>query len=216
VTVPTVAVPAGPVPAVVTTASGQPIEVQSAQEESFYSGLRDRYLAENRFTVTSDLLDLDRLLFLELMVYRATNWLGSGKNYYGETLSPSQEADCRRSLKENSSIISVVKNDLGMTKNQRDKAQFESVGTYITQLKARGREHGVKRERELGKALTLMKELFAIVGAFDRADDIEKKKLGFEDSDEIMDWVRTVMKVEFDRIDTYFREHDQKFWIRTI
>lgn len=200
----------------VATPSGQAIDVQTAQEESFYNGLASRYITENRFTVTSDLLDLDRLLFLELMVYRATNWLGSGQNYWAEQLSPSQEADCRRSLKENSTLISVIKNDLGMTKNQRDKAQYESVGTYIEQLLVRGREHGVKREKELGKALTLMKELFAIIGAYRRADEVERKKLGFEDPAEILNWIETVMQPEFDRIDTYFREHDQRFWIRTI
>ncbi len=205
-----------PVAAEVKTPSGQVIEVMTGQEESFYNVQRDRYVRENAFTVGSDLLDLDRLLFLELMVYRATSQLGSGRDYYGQEVSPSVGAELRRSLKENSSIISVIKNDLGMTKNQRDKAQFESVGTYITQLKARAREHGVKREKELGKALTLIKELFAVVGAFDRSDEVERKKLGLEDADEILNWVRTVMRPEFDRIDEYFREHDQKFWIRQL
>lgn len=200
----------------VTTPSGQTIEVMGDPERAFYEGQRDRYLAENAFTVTSDLLDMDRLLFLELLIYRATNWLGAGKDYYGDLLSPSQEADSRRSIKENSALISTVKNDLGLTKSQRDKAQFESVGTYITELKARAREHGVKREKELGKALTLINELFAIVGAFDRADTVERHKLGFDDAEEILDWIRTVMQPEFRRIDDYFRNHQQRFWIRKI
>jgi hypothetical protein len=200
----------------VLTPSGQVIEVMGAGEQDFYDGQRDRYQAENSFTNASDLLDLDRLLFFELMIFRSTTWLGGGKDYYGDLLSPSQEADQRRSLKENSALVSTIKNDLGMTKAQRDKAQYESVGTYIQQLRARAQEHGIKREKELGKALTLMKELYSIVGAYDRADETERKKLGFEDEAEIVDWIRTVMRPEFDRIDAYFRANAQRFWVREL
>lgn len=214
---PAAAVPPPNVPLLaVRTPSGQSIEVLGAAEESFYRTQAAKYTAEFAFTNASDLLDLDRLLFLELMVYRATNWLGSEKNYHGELVSPSEQTSLRRLLKENSGLISQIKNDLGMTKNQRDKAQYESVGTYLVQLRQRAREHGIKREKELKKALELIHDLFAIVGAYDRADEIERRKLGFESPEEILDWVRNVMRPEYDRIDEHFRTHQQKFWVREI
>lgn len=200
----------------VQTLAGQTIQVQGSGERDFYVNQQQKYMAENTFTAITDLQDLDRLLFLELLVHRATCWLASGQNYHGELLSPSEEADCRKVIKENAPLISTIKNDLTLTKSQRDKEQFESVGKYLTDLKARAREHGIKREKELGKMLALGKELFSIVGTFDRADEVERQKLGLESTDDIVDWVRTVMKPEFDRIDDYFRTHQQKFWVRQI
>jgi hypothetical protein len=200
----------------VDTCSGGKIEVMGDGERDYWRNQKAKYESEHAFTAATDLADLDRLMFLELLVHRATTWLGSGRNYFNELLSPSEESDCHRVIRQNSPLISTIKNDLGLTKSQRDREQFESVGAYINNLKARAREHGVKREKELTKALCLIKELFSIVGTFDRSDEIERAKAGFETEAEILDWVRKNMKPEFDAIDAYFRKHHQKFWVKTI
>lgn len=196
----------------VDTPSGQSIEVLGQAERDFYVSQRTAYMAQNKFTNTSDLLDLDRLLFLELLIYRATNWIGRGKDYDGITLSDRDEVAQRRALKENSTLISVIKNDLGLTRTQRDRAAYESVGTYITLLKQRAKEFGVHREKQVATAITLAKQLFAIVGAYDRSDEAERRKIGFENADEILDWVREVMVSEFDQLDHDFVQKTQKYW----
>jgi hypothetical protein len=196
----------------VTTPSGQFIEVLGAAERDFYEGQCRSYMAQNLFTNTSDLMDLDRLIFLELLIYRATSWIGRGQDYDGLPLSDSGEVAQRRSLKETSTLISVIKNDLGLTKSQRDKDAYSSVGTYITALKQRAREFGIHREKQVATAITLNKQLFAILGAYDRSDEVERKKIGFENADEILDWIRTVMIPEFDAVDAHFIEHTQKYW----
>jgi len=196
----------------VVTPSGQTIEVLSDAEHVFYDTQRGRYMAENRFTNTSDLLDLDRLLFMELLVYRATSWIGRGQDYEGLTLSDHDETAQRRSLKDTSAMISVIKNDLGLTRTQRDKAAYESVGHYLTQLKQRAKEFGIHRERQVASGITLCKQLFAIVGAYDRSDEVERKKIGFENADEILEWIRDIMVVEFDKLDTDFIAGTQKYW----
>jgi hypothetical protein len=200
----------------VKTVTGQEIMVQTQGEFEFFTNQSAKYMAENTFTAIADLQDLDRLLFLELLSHRATTWLASGQNYHGEPLVPHEQMDARKSIKENSPLISAIKNDLGLTKSQRDREQFESVGKYIQQLKARAREHGVKREKELTKALSLIKELFSLVGTFDRSNAVEREKLGLETSDDVLGWIRDTMKPEFDAIDEYFRQHDQRFWVRDI
>lgn len=200
----------------VTTPSGQVINVQGDPERLFYEGQCAKYMSENAFSMAADLLDLDRLVFMELQIYRATSWLGSGRDYYGALLGPADLADCRRTIKELSPLISTVKNDLGMTKNQRDRAQAESVGAYITELKQRAKEHGVNREKQLTKALCLVKELFSLVGTFDRSDEVEREKIGFESADDILNWVRDVMRPEFDAVDEHFRTSQQKFWVRKV
>ena len=196
----------------VITPSGQYIEVLGDAERDFYEGQRKAYMAQNLFTNTSDLMDLDRLIVLEVLIYRATSWIGRGQDYDGLPLSDSAETAQRRSLKETSTLISVIKNDLGLTKLQRDKDAYSSVGTYITQLKARAREFGIHREKQVATGITLNKQLFAIIGAYDRSDEVERKKIGFENADEILDWIRTVMIPEFDAVDAHFIEHTQKYW----
>jgi len=196
----------------VATPSGQYIEVLGDAERDFYEGQRKSYMAQNLFVNTSDLLDLDRLLFLELLIYRASSWIGRGQDYDGLPLSDQQEVAQRRSLKETSSLISVIKNDLGLTKSQRDKDAYSSVGTYITQLKQRAKEFGVHREKQVATGITLCKQLFAIVGAYDRSDEVERKKIGFENADEILEWIRNVMVTEFDAIDAKFIAGTQKYW----
>lgn len=196
----------------VTTPSGQSIEVLGNAERDFYGGQCVAYMAQNLFTNTSDLLDLDRLVFLELLIYRATSWIGRGQDYDGLPLSDSGETAQRRSLKETSALISVIKNDLGLTKSQRDKDAYSSVGTYITQLKQRAKEFGIHREKQVATGITLCKQLFAIVGAYDRSDEVERRKIGFENADEILEWIRIVMVTEFDAIDTAFIAGTQKYW----
>lgn len=196
--------------------AGLEIEVQGPGERKFYEQQQKKYLDENKFTAASDLQDLDRLLFMELLVYRATCWLASGKNYHGELIGPGDEADCRKAIKENSALISQIKNDLGLTKAQREKEQYESVGKYLTDLRARAMEHGIHREKQLQKGIVLMNQLFALIGAYDRSDEVERDKLGLNTPDDILDWIRDVMRPEFDAVDAYFRKNQQKFWVRKI
>lgn len=205
----------GPVLTKVSTVAGHSIEVMSTEEARYYNASKRKYLAENKFTAVTDLVDLDRLLFMELLVFRWTGWLSSGRDYDG-LLSPNQEDQVRKNLKEMSPLISGVKNDLGLTKSQRDKEAFESVGQYLIDLKARAKEHGIRREDQLTKAICLMKELFSLVGTFDRSNELERSKIGLESEADIIDWIRGHMRPEFDAIDEYFRTHQQKFWVRKV
>lgn len=208
---PGTSVTSGPVLCDVIQLNGQTIKVQGVEEQRFYTEQRQRYMDENAFTAMSDLADLDRLLFLELLDFRWRGWLSSGKDYDG-FLSPQQEEQTRKNLKENSPLISAVKNDLGLTKNQRDKEKAESVGAYLTELKQRAKEHGIRREKQSTKAICLIKELFSLVGTYDRSNQLERGKIGLDTADDLLDWIRDVMKPQFDEIDQYFRDHSQKFW----
>lgn len=207
---------ATPTPVAVKTLTGMTITVQGKDEADYYIGQQLKYMGENTFTAISDLTDLDRMLFAELEVYRATCWLAAGRDYEQNWLSASEIAACRKTIKENGVMISSIKNDLALTKSQREKEQYASVGGYINDLKARAREHGVNREKQLTKALSLVHELFSMVGTYDRSDEVERQKLGLENSDVILDWVREVMEPEFKAIDEHFRQNAQRFWIRTI
>ena len=196
--------------------TGQEIQLLSKIEASYYNEARDKYLAEFTFTVASDLRSLDRLLLLEVQMNRAQWYLAAHCDYDGVDLDPAEEVSLRRTVKEAATQIQEVQKDLGLVKSQRDKETADSVGAFITQLKISAKAHGVKREKELGRALELTHELFALCGAYQRSNENERRKLGFESSDDIIEWVMTYMREEFNAIDAHFRENDQKFWVRKL
>ena len=213
---PSVVITERPVRRQVKTVDGSEIELLHAREVDFYEAARDRYLADFKFGLASDLRSLDRLLLLETQMYRCQWQLSAVTDYQGVDLDVTEETLLRRAIKELGTQISEAQKDLGLTKVQRDKAQEDSVGAYLTNLKVRAKEHGIKREREVSKAIELSKELFSLVGAFRRANAEERRKLGIEDADQILTWVWEYMRPEFDHIDELYRAGQQKFWIRSI
>lgn len=196
--------------------TGQEIALLSKVEKVYYEEARDKYLKEFAFTVASDLRHLDRLLLLEVQMYRAQWWLSAGCDYQYVDLEPAEEIACRRTVKEVAAQIQEIQKDLGLTKATRDKDAADSVGAYITKLKLAAKQHGIKRERELGRALELTHELFALCGAYQRSNENERRKLGFESSDDIITWVTDYMAPEFRAIDEYFRANEQRFWVREL
>jgi hypothetical protein len=196
--------------------SGQQLSLQTKTEQTFYQQARDKYLAENQFTAASDMRALDRLLLLEVQVFRWQWQLAAGVNYELEFLEPREEAALQKALKETGPMISALQNDLGLTKNQREKDKHDSVGAYLTQLKISAKAFGVMREKQLGKAIELTKELFNVAGAYKRSNDKERAKLGFESAEDVVDWVLEVMKPQFDEVDEHFRQNDQRFWLRKV
>lgn len=205
----------GPTLRKVKQVNGHDLDVQGTTEQKFYEAQKAKYLAENAFGSVTDLTDLDRLLFLELLMFRWSNFLSSGRDYDGY-LVPGQEDQLRKNIKETAPLISQIKNDLGLTLSQRIKDQSDSVGAYITELKKRAKEHGIRREDQLTKALCLIEELSSLVGTFDRSNKLERSKLGLESTDDIVDWIRTSMLPEYREIDAYFRQHSQRFWVGRV
>lgn len=192
--------------------NGHWMEVPSEVEAQFYEVQKTKYMAENAFTAISDLTDMDRLLMLELQMFRTTQHLTAMRDYDGNDLTQATLIDLRRQTKVLATLISDVKGDLGLTRTQREKAEADSVGAYLVELRRRAQEQGIKRERELHAALTLMHELISLVETYDRADAVERRKLGFEGPEDFLEWVRLKAAPEFRRIDVYFRAHSQTYW----
>lgn len=197
---------------VVKLVSGKDVTVQTDQEADWFIQTRDSYTTQLKFTEVTDLVDLDRLLILELMVFRFTQHLAQGTDYDGDMLN---EKQMLADLKLYSDQINKVKDSMGLNKKSRDDAANEgNFSAWLSDLKSRAKIFGVHREKQLTKALTLMQELSTVVGAYDRSDEEERRKLGFASPAEIVDWVRETMLPEFHALDAYFREHEQRYWVR--
>jgi len=74
----------------VSTPSGGQVNLQTPEEADWYDQRRDQYLQQNKFPNVSDLLDLDRLLQLEIMIFRWGQWISQGFDYL-HTLVDQQE-----------------------------------------------------------------------------------------------------------------------------
>jgi hypothetical protein len=194
--------------------SGKPATVQTDIEAEWFEETRDAYKHDLKFTEKTDLVDLDRLLILELMVFRWTQHLAAGVDYDGDMVN---EEQLRKNIKEYSDQINKVKDSMGLNKKTRDAAAAEgNFAGWISDLKARAKIFGIHREKQLQKSLTLCKELFYITETFNRADAEERRKYGFETEADIVAWITNNMKPEFDALDEYFREHEQRYWIRDL
>lgn len=200
----------------VTTLSGDSVSLIHDREKALYEKARDKYLAEFTFTEANDLRSLDRLLLLEVQNYRWQWFQAAGMDYWAVDLSAAESGVIHKSIKDIGTQIADIQRDLGLTKAQREKDSEDSVGGYLIKLRQASKEHGVRREKQLGKAIELMNELFAVTGAFTRANEHERRKLGFEKADDIVTWVLEYVEPEFNTVDAYFRQHQQRFWVRDL
>lgn len=198
----------------VTTFTGHELELMHQREKTYYEGARDKYKAEFAFTMGNDLRALDRLLLLETQMFRWQWQLAAGIDYDGVDLDAADETAIRRAIKDTAPQITEIQKELGLTKAQRENDE-ETVAAYLQKLRVRAKEHGIRREKQLGRAIELMNELFSIAGSYKRSNENERRKLGFETADDIVDWILEVAQPRYNEIDAHFRETSQKFWIRS-
>lgn len=184
----------------------------TADEAAWFNETRDLYMTQTRFTDVTDLRDIDRLLQLELMVFRWSLHLSSGVDYYGDEVD---SARLSQDLKSYSDQLNKLKLSMGLTKAVRDAAANDgNFAKWFEETKRRAKIFKVHRQEQLGKVLALFEELAAIVGSYDRSDAEEREKLGFTSESDILDWIRETAIPEYRALDAHFQTHEQSMWIR--
>ncbi len=198
----------------VSMVSGEALRVLGDVEARWFDATRDSYTEQLHFTETTDLRDLDRLLVLELMIFRWTQQLAAGQDYIGMEID---EEKIRKNIREYSDAVTKIKESMGLTKRARDDAANSGdFATWIADLKIRAKAFGVHREHQLSTGLILFNELISIVTAYDRSDEEERMKLGWESEHEIVEWIRNTLIPEFQAVDEHFRKNEQRYWVRDI
>ena len=81
----------------VTSPTGSTLYLPAEEEAKWYENQRDKYLGDLKFTNTSDLEDLSRLLTLEIMIYRWSAWITQGFDYFATKIN---ENDMKNNIKE--------------------------------------------------------------------------------------------------------------------
>jgi hypothetical protein len=192
----------------VKTVGGSDQEVATPEEKTFFEAIRDLYLKQNAFTAVTDLQDLDRLLGLELVDFRFRQWIGAGRDYSGALVD---EVQLARQHKDISAQITAVKSSMGLSKAERDKDSFDTVGAYVTRLKHAAKAFGVHRNNQAAKAIALLQEGLGMARTWQRSNEFERKKIGL-DPETIVEWFLTVAGPEFDELDRVFRAGTQVYF----
>lgn len=201
----------------VSTPSGGTMPVASVAEQAYYERIRDKIISEFDFTVSSDLNDLDRILSMELTVWRLSRQLTMSVDLHGRPLLPIDQTRLQTSLTQTQTALSKAKHELGISKSARDKAQDgESVAAYLENLRVRALEFGVHRNNQVTKALALMNEICSKADSWLRMNELERVKFGYQTAEDVLQWIATEAYAEYNEIDVKFRENGQKFWIGTV
>lgn len=196
----------------VTAPSGSKYYLVTQEEADYYFDKVHRYTTDNKFFNVSDLQDLDRIILMETLSWRWSSWLSKEKDYWGD---PIDAKSIRDSLKDYSNELRQLKKMMGIDKAARDRERGESAVDYLENLRIRAKEFGVSREKQLTVALTLFKELEALVTLYLNCNEKERIEQNIEITD-LLDWIVKICIPEFEEIDTYFRENQQRFWLRSI
>jgi hypothetical protein len=195
----------------VRSATGSEVTLMTKEESEWYQKRRDEYQRDNKFVNVSDLLDLDRLLMMEVLVYRYSVWLGQGYDYM-QSLVP--ERELKDNLNSFSSEIRQLKKALGIDKVSRDASKGSSLPDYLTTLLDRAREFGYHRNRQYEMAVTTIFALQSKVLTYYRADERERRELDLS-PELIVEWIRDEVIPKFGEIDESFRKQ-QAIWIKDL
>ena len=195
----------------VQTPSGSDINLQTQEEADWYENRRDRYLTDNHFPNVSDLLDLDRLLTMEVMINRWSLWLAQGFDYFHARVD---EGQLKSNIKEYSVEVRLTKGSLGIDKFNRDKDKGESLADYTTHLLKRAKEFGYHRNEQYELVVTKFYEMRAMVMTYDRCDEEERTQLDLS-LETITQWIRDKVIADFDEHSEAFRKN-QAIWVREM
>lgn len=180
-------------------------------EVGYFNERVRRYLKDNTFTNIGDLQDVDRIVILELLVWRYGQWVAQQRDYWSE---PVDEGALNKQIKEYSTELRQIKASLGVDKVSRDKQRGEdSVVTYLENLRVRAKAFGINRERMLDKGLELNQELIAKFTLYKNADETERREQKCDIGD-LVKWIEEYYVPEFQKVDAHFRENEQRLWVR--
>lgn len=194
-------------------ASGAVFEVIHEAERDYWNQARERYLEQYRFDNISDLQDLDKVVLGETLSFRWGSWLARESDYDGRSIE--EIADKIKKQKNDlDREVRILKEGMGLNRAHRQDSEQQSVADYIENLLKRAKEFGIHRDEQVTKAIDLLHEIFTQVGMWKRGDEEERAHLKVN-PEEILDWIDTVARSEFNAIDDAFRKN-QILWIREV
>jgi hypothetical protein len=191
----------------VKTPSGAEVSLLTEDEARFYNQIAAQYQEHNKFNNISDLLELDRVLNLEVLCFRQSTWALLESDYDGKPVIK----DLQKNIKELSREIRDIKAGLGIDKKTRDMGKGDTIAEKWENLKRRALEFGYMRNEQLIRSHTNWKELEAMVTGYKNSTDPERTQFNLHLED-ILEWLEVKFE-EFNEIDEAFKKN-QAVWIQ--
>lgn len=197
--------------------SGAPVKIHKEEVDVFNKRVK-QYLSENAFSNVSDFQDLDRVVVLELFIWRYGQWLLMDHDYEGVVID---RQECQKAIKENSVEVRAVKAALNLDKKSRDQNKgTESVADFIQKLGIRARHFGYARNKQMDKMLEIGNDLRALITLYKNCTPEERRHLRCTE-EHVMNWIENVFITEYDEIDKAFRDgtdggEGQKLWVGEV
>lgn len=193
--------------------SGAVFQVLTGDEHDYVTQRVKEYTATFRWENTSDLQDVDRMLILELFVFRYGLWLSRTKDYWEESVD---EQRLQKSLHDMSGELRQLKKHLGVDKVSRDKERGDdSVPAYLEKLRQRAKKFGINREKMLDKGIELSQQLVALHTLHVNCDAQERIEQQCR-AEDLVTWIGDVFVPEFQKVDEHFRANEQRLWIQEM
>lgn len=194
-------------------ASGAEFEVLHEMEVDYWNSAREKYLDQFKFENISDLQDLDRVLVGEVLCFRWGSWLMRETDYDGRSIEELTDKLKKQKI-EQEKETRILKEKMGLNRAHRQDSEQQSIAEYLQTILKRAKEFGVHRDEQIAKAIDLLMETFTQVGLYYRSDEEERAHMKVNPED-IIHWLWTVAKPEFDAIDEAFRKN-QVLWIKEV
>lgn len=191
----------------VTTPSGATLPLMTSAEAQRYNDLAQRYQKDNMFKNVADLLELDRLLTLEIMTFRWSNWILRGEDYDGE---PVNASEIQKTIREYSKAIIEIKSTLAIDKKHRDAANGTTVAEYWRNLLRRGHEMGVHRDEQIIMAWNILNDIRAKITLHKNSTPTERTEFEVH-AGQILEYIESLFP-QLDELDEAFRKN-QRIWI---
>lgn len=193
----------------VKTPAGSEVPLLSQEEADFYVSIAERYQEDNLFKNVSDLLELDRILIMEVMLFRWGKWLLQEEDYHGNMVNTTE---LQKQIREYSKAIVETKTSLGIDKKSRDLSQGATAAERINNLLIRAKEFGYHRDEQNYLAFNNWMELRGKITLHENSTPTERTEFDAHAKD-IMEWIKEKCK-ELDELDAAFRKN-QRIWLRT-
>lgn len=189
--------------------SGEPVPILTQIELDFYIDKADRYRENYSFANVSDLLELDRILAFELLIFRFNQWLlRGGVDYDGNVIPKDVLKDSQAISKE----IREIKTTLGIDKKTREMMKGGSTYNFVSSLTRHGKEFGIHRNNQVIEAINILKDLHGRIILSNNCTPEEQIMFDCRYED-IIEWILERLE-NFDEIDEMFRENHQRIWLR--
>lgn len=194
--------------------SGTPFPVLNEAEAEHLKRRVAEYLDQFQFNNVSDIAVLDAIVTNELIMFRDATWASRRQDYNGKPIDAATEAKLRQSVKELSAECRQLRKNVGIDKVARDRARGEgSIHQRWQNVCDRAERFGIHRNEQSAKAIELAMQGISLIDYFKNCTPDERDLLHMNEAD-IIEWFDTVFRPEFLALDEYFREHEQKLWVR--